>query len=190
MATAIQPEAEQTEQRMSLYDLARTKEFDSLTLKMQKFLVIYLRSLTPTGVADPLASVKAVYNCKSDQNARILGFQLLANPKIILVLNRFFGVSPDDAFLAQLQKSIFNKKLTTAQVDALKLYSAIHGIEKTAVGISVNKLSAKNHGHKNEPEVSATTTARQVPADAVAVWKDKNNEVIGYRDASGKDVQL
>jgi hypothetical protein len=89
-----------------------------------------------------------------------------------------------------VQKAIFNKKLTTAQISALELYSRIHEIEKTAVGVAVSRASAKNHGHKAEPEVSATTTARQVPADAVAVWKNRDGEIIGYRDASGKDVQL
>jgi hypothetical protein len=163
MVTTIQSEAEQTEQRMSLYDLARTREFDSLSLKMQKFVLIYLRSLTPTGAADPLAAVKASYNCKSDQTARVLGFQLLGNPKIVLTLNRFFGVSPDAAFLAQVQKAIFNRKLTTAQINALELYSRIHGVEKTAVGLAASRASAKNHGHastKDEPE-TATVTAPQ-----------------------------
>jgi hypothetical protein len=172
---------------MSLYDLVRTKEFDSLSLKMQKFVVIYLRSLTPSGAADPLSAVKAAYNCKSDQNARILGFQLLAKPKIILTLNRFFGVSPDDAFRAQGQKSIFNSKLTTAQVDALKLYSAIHGIEKTAIGVAASKAQARNHGHEvQEPKAPTVTTQRFSVGDFC--MQDGHKFCVTSVNASGKPL--
>jgi hypothetical protein len=167
MLTTIQPEAEQTEQRMSLSDLSRTPEFNQLSLKMEKFVAIYLQSLISTGTADVLAAVKgARYNCKSDQNARILGFQLLANPKIVLVLNRFFGVTPTEAFRKQVQKAISNKKLSVAQVRALELYSNINGFEKTAVGVVSKAVSDKNHGHEDEP---ATVTAQRFSVGDICV---------------------
>jgi hypothetical protein len=180
---AVQPE---TEQRMSFYDLVCTPEFKQLSPKMGQFVLTYLQSVLD-GEADALAAVKAAsYNCKSDENGRILGFQLLASPKIILVMNRFFGVSPTEAFLKQVRKAISNKKLTIAQVRALELYSNINGFEKTAVGIVSKAVSDETHrkvSAKSEKEAT-------VPADAISIWKNRDGEIIGYRDASGKNVQL
>jgi hypothetical protein len=189
MVTALQTETERAP-RMSGFELSRTQEFSHLSAKMGRFVLAYVQGLIDTDTADPVAAVKFAYNTKNDESARTFGFQLLSNIKVILTLNRFFGVTPNEAFLKQVERAIYNPNISVAQVDALRLYSAIHGIEKTAVGVAANKAAAKNHGHKAEPEVSAATTSRRVPADAVSVWKDKNDAVIGYRDASGKDVQL
>jgi hypothetical protein len=42
-------------------------------------------------------------------------------------MNRFFGNSPEQSFLDQVERACYDKKLTVAQVDALKLYSNLKG---------------------------------------------------------------
>src|SRR5580692_4129934 len=120
--------ATETESRLSAHALALTPEFSHLSSKMGAFVLAYVQALIDTGAADPLAAVKASYDCGSDESARTLGYELLANPKVILTLNRFFGVSPDEAFLKMVERAIYNPNISVAQIEALKLYSAIHGI--------------------------------------------------------------
>jgi hypothetical protein len=125
MAPATQYEA----QRMSLDELTHTVEFAHLSPKMGTFVRIYLQNFLDTGTFDPLSATKTGYDCKSDSSARTFGYQLLSNPKIILCLNRFFGSSPEEAFLRQVEKAIYSRKLTIAQVRALELQCKLNGWE-------------------------------------------------------------
>jgi hypothetical protein len=117
MAAVIQPE---TERRMSLYDLTQTPEFGKLSPKMATFLMRYVQDFISTGTFDPLAATKEAYpKCKSDETARIFGYQLLANPKIIAALDCFFGNSPERASLKVVtSKADQNRKRLLKQVEA------------------------------------------------------------------------
>jgi hypothetical protein len=157
MGTAVQTEIDRAP-RMSAYALAQTQEFSHLSPKMARFVLAYVQTLIDTDTADPLAAVKAAYSCGSEESARTLGYELLANPKVILVLNIFFGVTPSEAFLKQVERAIYNPNLRVAQIDALKLYCDAHGIARSGVGVVASKAQAKNHGHASTKDASEPAT--------------------------------
>jgi hypothetical protein len=158
--TAVQTEVERAP-RMSAFELSRTQEFSHLSAKMGRFVLAYVQTLLDSDTADPLAAVKYAYNCKNDESARTFGFQLLSNIKIVLTLNRFFGVSPSEAFLKQIEKAIYNPNLSVAAVDALKMHCDANGIQRSGVGIVSKVASDKNHGHKATEPKPATATAQR-----------------------------
>jgi hypothetical protein len=166
MATAIQTKTERAP-RMDVYKLSQTQEFSHLSPKMARFVMAYVKTLTDTDTVDPLAAVKYAYNTKNDESARTLGYELLANPKVILVLNLFFGVTPSEAFLKQVERAIYNPNLSVAQIDALKLYCDAHGIQRSGLGIAANKAHAANHGH--EVAEPATGTAQHFKVGDICV---------------------
>lgn len=110
-----------SDSRMPIQILCETAEFKRLTKKQQAFIRAYVTNY------DPIVSVRAAYNCKSDEVARIMSYPLLMNINIISVLNRHFGTDPINDFLVTLDRAIHNKHLTIAQMQALKLYSDVKG---------------------------------------------------------------
>jgi hypothetical protein len=73
-----------------------------------KRIASLLREMTPKQRAwiqkfittsDALVTTKAVYKCKSDQNARILSYEIRKNPKVVAVLDVLNGASESDSRL-------------------------------------------------------------------------------------------
>jgi hypothetical protein len=158
-ATAIAVQSESTRApRMTIFDLSRTPEFSHLSVKMAKFVLAYVQTVID-GAADPCAAVKYAYNTKNDESARTLGYGLLGNIKVILVLNRFFGVTPSEAFVKQVEHAMYEKDISVARVDVLKMYCDAYGLERTGVGVVASKARAKNHGHSSTKDASKSATA-------------------------------
>jgi hypothetical protein len=111
----------------NLADVSKTPEFGHLSQKQAAWILKYIKGWLDTGSFDATASTLASYDCKTVESARTFSYQLLTNPKIILVLNRFFGNTPEQSFLEQVERACYTRKLTVAQVDALKLYGELRG---------------------------------------------------------------
>ena len=118
-------------QRLTLAELQDTMEYRHLSPKMGSWLSAYVQKFLDTGTFDPLCATQAAYKCNTPETARTFGYQLLANPKIILALNRFFGTTPEQAFLKSVEKAIYNRRLTNAQVRALELDCKVHGFDNS-----------------------------------------------------------
>jgi hypothetical protein len=150
------------EPRMNAMDLAQTVEFRHLSPKMAKWILTYVQRFLEAGVLDPIAATKASYVCKTDESTRTLGCQLLANPKIILVLNRFFGTTPEQAFLKQVQNAIYNRKLTIAQIRALELQCQVLGLANgfpRSRDINLSELDSQPKHRRGRPRKDASTEA-------------------------------
>jgi hypothetical protein len=127
MATTNQGIQLEVNPRMSLAELSQTVEFGHLSPKMAVWVRTYVQSFLDTGTFDPLVATQAAYECTTEASARTFGYQLLAHPKIILVLNRFFGTSQERASIRQVERAISNRRLSVAQIQALRLYSDLQG---------------------------------------------------------------
>ena len=113
--------------RLTLEQIKDTQEYSILTGKQQLFVETYIRGGIDTGTYDPKNAAMFAYSCKSIEVARIMSYALMANIRIVAVLNRHFNREPLEDFLIQLDRAIINKKLSTAQMMALKLKGDILG---------------------------------------------------------------
>jgi hypothetical protein len=120
--------------RMSLADLRLTPEFLKLTPKQQLFCATYCEGGLVDGVYDPVAAVRTAYNTKSAEVARIMSYSMLSNIRIVAVLNRHFNTTPTEEMLVQIDRAIQNKKLTVAQLQALKLKCDLLGLSTGLIG--------------------------------------------------------
>lgn len=123
MATATAP----ITGRLTLDELSQTVEFRQLTPKQALWVSTYVMNFLEHGTLDASFAVKTAYDTKSDDVTRITGCKLLANPKIILALNRFWGDSPEAAFLKLVEKALYSRKISVSRVRALELYSRLKG---------------------------------------------------------------
>ncbi len=183
MATPTKPEA-----RMTIEEFARTIEAAPLTPKMRKFVLAYVRGFIDAGKFDALAAAKVAYVCKSDQTARCIGYQLLANPKIVLAVNQFFGLSQKEGFLRRLERAIYDKDITIAQVRALELTAQANGWTTGLPRHQDLRVKPPKSGAKNSKVTPADPLAR-VPEGATPLV-DKAGVLRGYRTAEGQYVPL
>lgn len=186
-----------TAPRMTVLELSRTSAFSHLSPKQATWIMFYCQGYLDTGSFDPVAATKAAYNCANNESARTFAYQLMSHPKILICLNRFFGETPEQSFLDQVEQACFNKKLTVAQVEALKLYSNLKGWDR---GFSRNHRVINNSADQPEtdsPIVEAgtfdatkiETPASRVPGGATPLV-DAQGIVRGYRTADGRYVQF
>ena len=113
--------------RLTMEQVKETQEYSILTGKQQLFVETYINSGVETGTYDPIAATLMAYVCKSRENARVMSYSLMQNIRIIAVLNRHFNKEPLEAFLDQINAAIRNKKLSVAQMQALKLKGDVLG---------------------------------------------------------------
>lgn len=116
-----------TSTKLSLAELEPLQEYQRLTPKQRLFIATYCEGGLATGVYDPIAACRTAYQCKSVEVARIMSYSLMQNIRIVAVLNRHFGTEPIEAFLVMLDRAINNKKLTVAQIQALRLKAEVLG---------------------------------------------------------------
>lgn len=113
--------------RMSVEELRLTPEFQRLTQKQQLFVATYCGAGLLDGTYDPIIATRTAYQCKSMEVARVMSYPLMQNIRIVAVLNRHFNSEPIEDFLVQVDRAIQNKKLTVAQLQALKMKGDILG---------------------------------------------------------------
>lgn len=164
-----------TPNRMSVEELQTTQEFQKLTLKQQLFVATYCAGGLADGCYDQVSATNTAYQCKSLEVARIMSYSLMSNIRVIAALNRHFKIQPIEEFLALIDRAIRNKKLTVAQIQALKLKGDILGFTTRLPG--TNNWHAgtmpKNIVESNKAERKARKKARAVvPMPALPPAKD------------------
>jgi hypothetical protein len=113
--------------RLPLEEIKNLQEYAVLTGKQQLFIETYCQGGIDTGIYDPIVATLTAYKCKSKENARVMSYSLMANIRIVAVLNRHFNREPIEEFLIQVDRAIQNKKLSVAQLNALKLKGDVLG---------------------------------------------------------------
>ncbi len=184
MATPIK-----TKPCMTPEEFVLTFEYRHLTPKMQEWISTYLQGFLDTGKFDVLAATKAAYVCKNDESTRVLGYQITGNPKIILALNRFFGVTQKDLFLKQLERAIYDKKITLAQIRALELAAHANGWTTGLPRHQDLRVKPPAKSRAKSPKVTPADPLARVPEGATPLM-DKAGVLRGYKTASGVYVQL
>ena len=123
-----------TSTRMPLAELETIQEYQRLTPKQRLFVATYCEGGLTTGTYDPIAATRTAYECKSVEVARIMSYSLMQNIRIVAVLNRHFGTDPIESFVVMIDRAINNKKLTVAQVQALRLKADVMGYRTSLPG--------------------------------------------------------
>ena len=156
--------------RLNLDQVKDTQEYSVLTGKQQLFVETYIRGGIDTGTYDPIGATLTAYTCKSRENARVMSYSLMANIRIVAVLNRHFNREPIEEFVTQLDRAIRNKKLTIAQFEVLKLKGDILGY--------TTRLPGVNHSASGTlpPDVVAATKAAKKAARKAPVRKEPVNQ--------------
>jgi hypothetical protein len=113
--------------KLSLEEIKITQEYSILTGKQQLFIETYIRSGLDTGTYDPILAAQTAYAVKNRENARVMSYSLMSNIRIVAVLNRHFAKEPLAEFVEQVDRAIRNKKLSVAQLQALKLKGDVLG---------------------------------------------------------------
>jgi len=113
--------------RMSMEELRTTREYARLTERQKMFIETYCSAGLVDGKYDAVVATLLAYKCKDAEVARIMSYSLMANIRIVAVLDRHFGETPVESFLKTLERAIHNKKLTIAQLQALRLKCDIMG---------------------------------------------------------------
>lgn len=139
--------------KLTLDELFETQEYQQLTPKQRLFVATYCAGGLQNKVYNPVSATLVAYKCKNPESARVMSYALMSNMRIIATLNRHFNTEPIEQFLVEVNRAVRNKRISRAQVDALKLKADILGYAVKIPGI--------NH----------TSTA--IPADIVAASKAK-----------------
>jgi hypothetical protein len=154
-----------TETKMSLLELVQTQTFGQLSPKMGVFVITYLQGYLDTGVFNPVAATLAAYDCVSEQSARTFSFQLMANPKIRLAINQFFGDSPEQA----TRKTELEIQIAEARKDVRNAtdYSRHNARRVLAELLGLLPSNGKSKVHDTPPEDSQTEPTRHKVGDIV-----------------------
>ena len=147
--------------RMPLEELQLTEEYQKLTPKQQLWVSTYVGGGICDGRYDPISATRTAYETKTPEIARVMSYSMMANIRIVAVLNRHFGTSPIEEFLVQLERAIRNKTLTQAQIWALKLKSDILGYGSRLPGVKgvenpIDRLHREEEKAKKPPKEKKT----------------------------------
>lgn len=109
---------------MTIFDWERTAEFRSLSEQQQFFVRSYVESQE-----DRVFAAQSAYSIADKEVARIKSYKCLDSEKVRRALYRFHGVDPDLAILKErVLAAADDPNVTQAQVDALRLALALHGV--------------------------------------------------------------
>jgi hypothetical protein len=187
MATMTQPAVQIPDgQRMSVAELSRTLEFARLTMKQAAWVRHYVQNYLDTGIFDPTAATEAAYSVSSKENARTFSYQILANPKVALVLNRFRGVPTKLEQIANLLVTIDRSKDSPcARYDAQRLLAQLTGL------LAPSPESSKPKADKTQPApVASEPDSKSRVPDGATPLKDSDGIIKGYKTPNGSYVQL
>ena len=132
--------------KLTLDELKELPEYQRLTQKQQLFVATYCEGGLANGCYNAPQATLTAYQCKSLEVARIMSYSLLANIRIVSVLNRHFNATPTEEFLLMLDRAIRNKNLTIAQLSALQLKCKILGLETKIPDFSNNSKDTAFQG--------------------------------------------
>jgi hypothetical protein len=109
-------------EKMSIHELRRTQIFRALPKRMAALVEAFL-----TNGGNKVAAILSAYSC-SEKSARVMAHNYFSKPRVLECIAVANGEDPDRAkFLAALDRAIHNRKTTSREVEALKLFAATHG---------------------------------------------------------------
>jgi len=165
--------------RLTIEQLRAEQVFVELTPKQKTLVENYISTN-----GDRVKSVLAAYETKSEQNARVLAYELFSSPRVVACLAAYFQSDPLESFKADVRKAYANKKLTIAQVSAMKLHAEINGW--TSASLPNWRDAAEPTPKTKNPEA---TSDNRIPAGATPLV-DAAGTVRGYRTTDGSYVRL
>lgn len=119
-------------------------EFRRLTQQQQNFLENYILGGERDGHFDQVAATLSAYTCANRKSARVLSYNILSSLKVLEVLNIYFSIGPVENFLKILDRAVHNRRLTTAQVEALKLKAEVLGLHGTPTNPNRRRYPGKD----------------------------------------------
>jgi hypothetical protein len=128
-------------ERLTLDQLRATECWADLTRK-QKLVVLAFIALD----GDKTAAVQVAYNTRSEHNAQILSYQVFESPRVVAALTAYYQSDPLDSFKSDVRKAYQNRRLSVAQVTALKLFCELNGWGSASL--------PNMHGRDVQPEPS------------------------------------
>jgi len=172
-------------QRTPLAALEARVEWQVLTPKQQTFLRTYIQSGVDLGTYDAVAAVRAAYNVTG--NAKVLSYELLANPKIECLLALHFGWNAQDRLQARQRKSI---RQLLSQVRFQLRHAEPGSVSAQRLTAQLQSLLLNQEPPvEREPEAETAVSDTRIPVGAAALV-DERGVTRGYRTADGQYVQL
>jgi hypothetical protein len=170
-------------ERLTFEQLRAEPVFRDLTPRQQKMIETFIASN-----GDRLQAVQSAYNAKSAEVARVMAYEFFASHKVVACLTAYFQDDPLEVFKRDLRRAMTSKKLTVAQVQAMKIYCDVHGWG--------SKSLPDLHGRDAKPDEDAAVSETprpdrdvRVPAGATPLADDAG-VIRGYRLPSGDYVRL
>lgn len=124
--------------KLTLDEVMETPEYRALTPKQQLFVATYVEGGLATGTYDRLDATRKAYVCKDEESVRVMSYAMMGNIRVIEALNRHFNTEPIEEFLQEVSRAIHNRRLSTAQVQALKIKADLLGYAARLPGASGN----------------------------------------------------
>jgi hypothetical protein len=103
--------------RLTVEQLKQQRCFRILTPKQQMMVLTFIGS-----DGDRVLAVLSAYQVKSPEVARVLAYEFFENPKVIACLAAYFQDDPLEMFKEDVRRAMHNRRLTVAQVAAMRLY--------------------------------------------------------------------
>ena len=140
-----------------------TPEYRALTPKQQLFCATYIAGGLATGVYDRLDATQKAYVCKDAESVRVMSYAMMGNIRVIEALNRHFNTDPVEEFLQEVSRAIHNRRLSIAQVQALKIKADLLGYAAKLPGATPNvpSASAMMDAAKNPRKAKSKPSARK-----------------------------
>ena len=107
--------------RLSITELTQQPAYLALTAQQRVLVEKFLET------ADKVQAVQAAYNCKSKESARVMSYSVFSNLRVVAALAAANGGCDLESFKQEVMCAARNKKLSIAQLGALKLYAQLSG---------------------------------------------------------------
>jgi hypothetical protein len=146
-----------THARLTLDQLRETQVFMTMSIKQKRFIEAFI-----SNGGDRIAAVETAYDTKDRKNARILSYQVFSSLNVIACLAAYYQDKPLDLFKAEVLRAYRSRKLTVAQVYALRLLADINGWGSASLRDAL-------HGRDAKPSTEPVAAAEVAEAAEVAV---------------------
>jgi hypothetical protein len=117
---------------MAKEDFRKSREFLALTQKQQAWVESFLDSQNAS------FATRTAYGATDDTYVAMFTRKLETSPRIIAALNLFYGRSPKDAFLSELERTIQHEK-GPAKVSAMQLLARLKFNDKSETPVEPGK---------------------------------------------------